>query len=56
MLPRLSLRFVFCFPCIEVSRVKLFVTLNSFHTTTLAVLYLVFSWENLHRLKSNMGS
>ena len=46
----------FYMPCIEVSKVKALVTLNSFQITTRAVLYLVFSWENLHMLKSKMGS
>ena len=46
----------FYIPNWEVSSVKLFVTLNSFQITTLAVLYLVFSWENLHILKSKIGS
>ena len=41
---------------IDVSKVKLFVTAISFHTTTLAVLYLVFSYENLHFEYSMIGS
>ena len=35
---------------------KLFVTLNSFQRTTLAVLYFSFYVANLHFLKSNIGS
>jgi hypothetical protein len=36
--------------------VKLFITLNSFHTTTLAVLYFIFSYEKRQSLKSKIGS
>jgi len=54
--PYTPLIFYLCFECILVSSVKLFVTLNSFQTTTLAVLYFVFSYENLHMLKSNICS
>ena len=44
------------YPNIEVSKVKLFMTLNSFQTTTLAVLYFILSYENKQSLKSKIGS